>query len=1196
MKKILGWIFNRWTLAAVIFLGIALTLWIVGPLVAVADSRPLESSNARGWAIGVVALVFVLRMAWSTWRARRGNAAMVGEMLAAAPATEKAESADTIAVRQRFEDAMQTLRGARFSEASKTGGISSWTSRWSGRYLYELPWYVIIGAPGSGKTTALQNCGLKFPLASRLGDHALRGVGGTRLCDWWFTEQAVVIDTAGRFTTQEDGRDGSGSTWNGFLAMLKRTRARQPLNGVVVTVSVDLLLQSAARRMDYAAKVRQRVQELHEQLGIRLPVYLMVTKSDLLAGFMDYFATIDKDQRATPWGMTFALQGDSEAHLESFTGEFEALQRRLHDGLVERLQSEPDPQRRARIYGFPSQFARIQGVLREFLETVFAASRFETDPMLRGVYFISGTQEGTPIDRVLGSVARAFRLESAVMAPNQASGRSYFLSRLLGEVVFAENGLAGLNRAKERRLRWMGVGIGVSLAAVTFGMLGAWGLSYVNNRRYVDQVAQRVDAIRQILKTTPNRATPDLLAIMPALGATRDLARDAAAGHGFLGLGLEQVDKLDHASQDAYRRMLVDAMLPRLGLRVEDQLRLASASGQGQYEALKTYVMLHEVDRFDGAALSSYFKADWDAGLGRTVDAVQRAELDSHLEKLLAQSQLLPKTPADTELIDSHRKLLAQGTLPQRIYNRMRQQGLGSEFPDFTLVKAAGDKADLVFTLAGSAPAATRSVPGLFSYQGYHKGFQKQVGVVTDQLASEQSWVLGIGSAPKNAAAIVRADGPLIDDVRRLYLNDYVTAWERYIADLKLRPRSSMAESIQMAQLLSAPDSPLPRLMQAMSRETTLMAPDGQSPVDRIGDRIEAAVKVTREKVAGALESGTAKVAAPAPQQEAIVDDRFRDLRRMVTAPAGGKAPVDEVVALLGQVQVLLTTVDNAVKAGTAPPPSPLPVQLQTTATQMPQPLRAMLEDVSSTSGHFTQVMTRQNLSADVKSTIGEFCQQAVAGRYPIDRNGLRDATQADFATLFAPGGKFDQMQQKLTPYVDTAARPNWRFRDGESGRLGNDAGTLPEFQRAQAIRETFFPASGVPTLRLQFKPIEMDASLKQFVLDIDGQIVKYDHGPQIPVQVQWPGPRGGAQVRLQLNPPAAGGVNGGATGLVYEGPWALLHLFDHVKIENGAAPERFRATFDVDGRKAVFEITAGSVRNPFRLAELAEFRCPQGL
>jgi type VI secretion system protein ImpL len=1187
MKKLLGLVFNRWTLWAVLLLATALTIWIVGPLVAVAGRSPLESEPARWLAIGLLALAVVARLVWGAVSARRGNSAVVSALLATAPAAadDAASSPDLLAVRQRFEQALQTLREARFGGS---GRLAAWSAKLNGRYLYELPWYLIIGAPGSGKTTALQNCGLKFPLAARLGEHALQGVGGTRHCDWWFTDQAVIIDTAGRFTTQDSDRENNRATWSGFLALLKRARPRQPLNGVLVTVSVELLLRSAVERSDYAEKVRQRVQELHQELGLRFPVYLLVTKSDLLAGFTDYFATLDKDQRATPWGTTFTLQDGSASNLQRFGAEFDALQRRLHDGLVERLQVEADPERRARIYGFPNQFARLQGALQAFLDSVFAPSRFEADPLLRGVYFISGTQEGTPIDRVLGAVARAYRLESIAIAPNQASGRSFFLSRLLGEVVFAEHGLAGSNLKWVRRRRLMTAAASVSLAVLTVAIVSAWGVSYVNNRRYIEDVARQVQQVHQLVQATPNRASPDLLPIVPALDATRELARGPAELPRTLGFGLEQVAKLDSAARAAYQRMLVDAVLPRLALRVEEQLRQASG-GEAPYEALKIYLMLHDAEHFEPEALKAYFETDWDTQLGRSVDGEQRAGLSQHIAVLLDQGAAVSPLQPDAALVQFHRDRLATTTLPQRIYARMRHQGLGADYPEFTAVRAGGDKAALVFTRVSGEPL-TKGVPGLFSYDGYHRGFQKEVARVASQLASEQSWVLGIADAPKDAAALVRADTALLDAVRRLYLNDYVEAWERYIADLKLQPMTSMAQSIQMAQLLSAPDSPLPPLMKAMSKQTTLLAADGKNIAEKAGGSAKKALENTREAIAGAL-AGTKP--RPGVAIESLVDERFASLRRLVTAPEGGKPPLDDTLALIGEVQVLLTAVDNAVKGGTTPPLSPLPVKVKAAASGLPQPLRSMLDELSVTSAKVTQVMVRQNIASEVKSQVGEFCQQAVAGRYPLDRNASRDATQADFATLFAPGGKIDVLfQQKLAPYVDTSARPTWRFRAGESGPLGNDAGTLPQFQRAQAIRETFFPAGNLPSMRLQFKPVEMDATLKQFILDIDGQIVRYDHGPQIPTQIQWPGPRSSSQVRVQLSPALAGG----ASGMVYDGPWALFRLFDHVKIEPSGAPERFRATFDIDGRKAVFEVTASSVRNPFRLRELSEFVCPAGL
>lgn len=1188
IKKLLGLVFNRWVLLAIVLLALALAIWMVGPLVAIADARPLESEAARWIAIALVVALAAAGVAWNRWRASRGNTAVVNHLLAGAPAGERkeTESPDLAAVRQRFEQAVQVLRRARFGAG---GLLAGWSARLGGRYLYELPWYVIIGAPGSGKTTALRNCGLKFPLAGAVGDQAVRGVGGTRDCDWWFTDRAVLIDTAGRFTTHDSDRENDRATWAGFLAMLRRSRPRQPVNGVLVTVCAsDLLTRDTPARGEYARTVRARLQELQEHLAIRFPVYLLVTKSDLLAGFMDYFATLDKEQRATPWGTTFPLQGGAQQGLARFGAEFDALQQRLGDGLIERLQAERDPAARARIYGFPGQFAALRGALQEFLEVAFAPLPYEAEAMLRGFYFISGTQEGTPIDRVLGAIARSYHLERAVLAPNQASGRSYFLTRLVGEVVIAENGLAGTNLKWEQRRKWLAVGAYAAIATVTVGALAAWTVGYVNNRRYVDEVAARVDRVQQLVQETPNRASPDLQPVLPALGATRGLAANADPVPWKLGFGLYQGDKLDSAARAAYGRMLVDSMLPRIGLRVEEQLRLAGAAPDTQYEALKTYLMLHDVQHFDAEALQAYVEADWEQLYGRSLEPGQREELGEHLRALLAQGAAVSPLPEDRALVDFHRTRLATTTLPQRIYARMRHRGLGNEFPEFTIVRAAGNNAALVFTRPSGAPL-TKGVPGLFSYDGYHRGFQKEVQRVTRQLAEEQGWVLGIAEPPQDPAASVIAGDRLLDDVRRLYLEEYAATWQAFIADVRLQPMSNLSQSIQMARLLSATDSPLPPLMKAMSRETTLLASSGKNVIEKGTDSASDALKKGRKAISDLLAH---KKREDGPQIEALVDDRFAGLRAFVSAPEGGKSAMDETLALIGEVHVLLNAVDTAVKGGGAPPASPVANKVKAEAARLPEPVRSMMDTLSQNSAHVAQMLVRQNLAQEVRSQVGEFCRQAVAGRYPLDRGSPRDATPADFALLFGPGGKFDQLfQQKLAPYVDTSARP-WRFRAVEGVPLGLDNGTLPQFQRAQAIRETFFPAGPTASLKLQFKPMEMDAALKQFILDVDGQIVRYDHGPQVPSTVQWPGPRGTTQVRVQVSPPGPGST----FGAVYEGPWALLRLFERVKIEPTDVPERFLATFDVDGRKAVFEVTANSVRNPFRMRELNEFACPAGL
>ena len=1194
MKKLLGLVFNRWVLLAVLLLAVSLVIWIVGPLVAIAGREPLAAERARWIAIGVIVGLVVLFIAWRAWQARRGNAAVVNQLMAAPAdaAKKEAESPDLAAVRERFERALLTLRRARFGSGRMLAG---WAARFGGRYLYELPWYLIIGAPGSGKTTALHNCGLKFPLAEAVGDHAVRGVGGTRHCDWWFTDQAVLIDTAGRFTTQDSDRETDRSTWSGFLRMLAKARPRQPVNGVLVTVSLpDLLTRGPDERARHAATVRQRVQELQQDLHIRFPVYLMVTKCDLMAGFMDYFATLDKEQRAAPWGFTFPLDAPEAPGTTRFDAEFALLEERLTDGLIDRLQTERDAQRRAGIYAFPSQFAGVGGVLREFVDAVFTGSKFdETPALLRGVYFISGTQEGTPIDRMLGSIARSYRLEHALLAPNQSSGKSYFLSKLLSEVVFAESGLAGTNVKWERRRTQLAIAGYAMVALVSVAAISAWAVSYANNKRYVADVATRVDAVRKLVQTTPNRNSPDLLPIVPALEATRLLASPDADGAvpRSLGYGLFQGRKLDSAARSAYEQMLVDAVQPRLALRIEEQLRQGGEAPESQYEALKTYLMLHDPQRIDAKALKTHVERDWDAQLARDLTTAQREQLSRHLDALLAKGAVVSPIPEDAALVAVTRAQLSSVALPQRVYNRMRSQGLGANYPEFSVVNAAGNNAALVFA-RGSGQPLTKGVPGLFTYNGYHKGFQNEVGRVSAELAEEQGWVLGVTDPKKSAAALLAPNSSLADEVRRIYLTDYATIWETFIADIRIVPLTSLAQSVQTARLLSAPDSPMPPLMKALSRETTL-APGNKTLIDKARTSAKDAFDKSGEKIKEFI--APKQPAGPNESlEESIVDKRFARLRQWVTAPEGGKAPIDDTVALIGEVHVLMNAVKTAVESKAAPPPSPLPNKVKSEAALLPEPARTMLATLGNSSESMAKIVMRQVLSEEVRAQVGEFCNQAIAGRYPVDPRATRDATQADFAQVFGPGGKFDQLTQgSLKPYIDTSARPSWRFKPVEGTPLGTDLGTLPQFQRASVIRETLFPAgASTPSLKLEFKPVDMDPGLTQFILDVDGQVVRYAHGPQIPTTVQWPGPRGSSQVRVQISPPSGSGNSGMST----EGPWALWRMFDKVRIEPGPSPEKFRATFDVDGRKAVFDITTSSVRNPFKLRELVDFSCPSSL
>lgn len=1191
MMKILK--FFLWLL---VFLAIAAIIWFVGPLVAIGSWRPFESATVRLILIGVVLLLWIIRRTWVWWRARQTNAQLVRGLVKSeeTPAGPTASEEEVAALSKRFEDAINVLKTVRPSSAGKKRSLVDLISLSGRQYLYQLPWYIFIGAPGSGKTTALINSGLQFPLAEKLGTASVRGVAGTRNCDWWFTDEAVLLDTAGRYTTQESDRAVDSAAWQGFLQLLRKSRPRRPINGVMVTVSVaDLLQQSSQEREVHAAAIRKRLQELHEQFQIRFPIYVLVTKTDLLAGFMEFYGDAGKEERAQVWGMTFPYtENTAESPLPRFGSEYELLEQRVLDRLLDRMQTERDPAKRAQIFAFPQQLGTIKPLLGEFLEHVFTASKYEETPLLRGIYFTSGTQEGSPIDRVMGQLSRAFGMERKVLPPQASSGRSYFLNRLLHEVVFQEKNLAGTNLRWERRRALIKWSVYVATTLFAIGASIAWVMSYSRNNTYVAAVDQKIPVVKKLAESVPEPSTTDIATLLPTLHALRDISTTPVTANGVptsMGFGLYQGRKLDAAADQSYRRMLQDTLLPRISLRIEEQLRTVNPNNlEFAYEALKAYLMLHDSNHFDADAVKAWVSLDWDHSLPRDVTVEQREELMAHLSTLLERGALNSPMPADENLVQSVRTMLEQYSLANRVYSRLKRVGVGRDVPEFSLTRAAGPGAALVFTRRSGEPL-TKGIPGMYTYDGYYKAFRKESEKVANQLADEEGWVLGL----KTDGTLGRLKDPdsrtrLIEEVRRLYLADYAKIWLEYLKDITLIRASTLQQSIEQARILAAPDNPLQPFLRAASRETTLVRPEKDKNVlDKTVDNVKSA----RDNLGDLL--GTDQAPAPTTAKEPIeymVDRQFEGLRRFVTPSSPGQpAPIDGALGLINELQAMLNASDTAIKAHAAPPPSDVPNKLKSQAPSMPDPVSGMLQSLSETSARQANSAIAENTSTAITAQVGEFCRQAIDGRYPLVRSSSRDITQDDFATLFGPGGKIDDFFQKnLAQLVDTSTKP-WTYRKINDVPLGN-SGSLIEFQRAATIRDVFFRSGGrTPGLKLDFKPLEMDAAITQFILDVDGQLVKYAHGPQVPQTVQWPGPKGSTQVRVQIQPPGNTGVSGTTT----EGAWAMFRMFDKAQIEPTAQPERFRVTFNVDGRRATFEVVASSVQNPFRLRELEQFRCP---
>jgi type VI secretion system protein ImpL len=1188
-------LFNRTVLVFLGLLACALIVWFVGPMVAIGSWRPMESTTVRVILIALIFLAWGARILFSWWRAKDINAKLLNQIAKAREAKPNEAKApgseDVEELRKRFETALGTLKKARVSSGDKSSRFSFGGGR---QFLYQLPWYLFIGPPGSGKTTALINSGLQFPLAEQFGKGGIRGVGGTRNCDWWFTNEAVLLDTAGRYTTQESNADVDKAEWGGFLRLLKKFRKKQPINGVLLTVSVPDLLAGEGQREVQAAQMRKRLYELHDELSIEFPVYLLVTKTDLLAGFNEYFASLTKEDRAQVWGFTLPYAEDGrhdQSHVRgAYEGEFDLLQRRLDDGLPEMLLNEADQTRRSVAYTLPQQFAGLRQALGDLVETVFTESKFGGLPLLRGVYFTSGTQEGTPFDRVLGALGKTFRLDAGIATSTPGTGKSYFLQNLMQKVVFAESHLAGRDLKAERRSRLLTIGGYAAVGLALIGSITAWVVSYRGNTDYLGDVSVQASALETDTKKVGQTLSDDVVSLLPILDRTQSLAStpkvnvvDPPLSHTF---GLYQGDKMAAIVDSSYRRMLEDALVPRVAQRIENLLRNAPPDNlELAYEALKSYLMLHQPEHYDGDNLTAFVMLDWERSLARDVSKEQRESLNRHLSNLFNSGRaVISPIPIDETLVAQTRQRLAQYSLAQRTFSRLKRKLGKTQLPEFSVASAGGIQAPLVFARISGQPLTT-GVPGLFSYRGYHEIFSKEVGRAATLLGAEEAWVMGHLEKTAKEKLDEAAQGMIVNEIKRQYMHEYVKQWEDFLNDIKLISSTSLTQSIEVARILSGPDSPLALFLRAAAKETRLIKEVSQDR-SSLTARAKAEFNATKAEMVSIFGTDAIPLAnQPQERIEDIVDKRFESLHRLVGTGAPG-APLDATLTLINDVYVALTATDAALRNGTALPNSDVAVRARAEAGRLPAPLRNMLEGLSATGEAQAAGVARSAVGANLNAAVGDFCRKAIAGRYPFSRSSQRDVAPDDFSRMFSQGGLMDDFfNRNLAPMVDITKSP-WHFRAAGNGTPAASA-SLSAFQNAATIRDVFFRGGPQAQITLDIKPLEMDSGISQVQIDIDGQIIKYSGGQALSQRIVWPGPRGSNQVRMQVSPQDSNSM------IVTEGPWAIYRFFDRAQLQPGNSPERLKAVFNIDGRRVVLAVNANSVQNPLRLREIAAFSCP---
>jgi len=1136
MKRVGQALLSPWFLYPLGAVLLSLLVWFLPPLVG------LDFPASEWVRLGIIVFIVLLfsLLLFLSWRKRRKADKELVASIATVEVdpTGEAISSENKQIQEKLKTALADLR-----QTLGKGGQS----------LYQLPWYAIIGPPGAGKTTALLNSGLRFPLAERHGAQALQGVGGTRNCDWWFTEKAVLLDTAGRWTTQDSDAKVDQAAWTNFLGVLKRTRERQPLNGILVVFGVpDLLNISREDRVTHARAIRTRLLELQVAFGLTLPIYVVLTKLDMIAGFVEFFDDLDREGREQVLGLTFPLGTGNKDDLpqNKFSPLFDRLVERQRSRLLDRLQSERDLGRRTLIYGFPSQFASLGRVIDELLGETFNDSRFASRLSLRGVYFTSATQQGSPIDRLMDAISGKFGIQRQALPPQVGQGRGFFLRRLFDDVVFNEAGLVGTNPKVERRNAIIRYSAFAATALVLLTLAGLWTWSYIENADLVKSVEARVQELdARMALADKQRFSPNDIDPRKHLALLNDLRR-LPTGYDhqhpkqvYLAprFGLGQDERLGVQTQDLYHRGLVALLLPRLLMHAQKRLGdglkenptglAAEKANEALFETLKAYLLLGEPTRLRKPNyvdfLEDWFKSEFEKDGYTAGDLIS---IVPHVRALAAYG-IWDRVALDEAVIAKVQNRLAGLTMATRALKMLERSTLVSK-PAWRVIDAVvvgrSDLDQILMRKSGESLTAD-AVPFLYTRRGYLEVLMPTVTAVT-AAANMDSWVLN-ESKLEGPEAYRRA----LDETLKTYFDRYNRYWLAVLQDVRARRFKSTNDG---ADILTNLEGPLRSVYVEVARQTMLTAVE----------TLPASVMEAPGRFVDRLRRGVDNIVLWAAVSKDVlgtqalgrqVEIPFQELRRLTgVAPNALEPTSSPIIDLLKRLKDFSVRLTGTQSGGDAVTRIAAQIDLEANKREYPADLRELLSVLAEDLRKGGVDLTREQMENLWNQTVYPFCRERIANRFPVSLGARQDIALDEFVEMFGANKRIDKFTQSVEGYLDKGRQP-WQWKANAQSTFSLSPDIPPMLQRAKEIREAFLgPGGSAPDVR--FTIIPGDQREKGCTVEFGSDLVSLEPDARRR-DVAWSGARD-AKVAC-----------GSASESQFPGQWAVFRLMNSLRPSGSA-------------------------------------------
>jgi type VI secretion system protein ImpL len=919
----------------------------------------------------------------------------------------------------------------------------------------------VIGNPAAGKSSAVVSSGLNFPFVDKR-DGVLQGIGGTRNCDWFFTTEGILLDTAGRYSVHEEDRD----EWLGFLSLLKRNRPKAPLNGVIIAASLSELSNNRPEfAITLAKQLRQRVQELTEKLEVFAPVYVVFTKADLISGFAEFFEDRDRDERERVWGATLPYDTSAKTDIvASFERHFDELNDGLKEASVVRMSMHRGEKLPPGVLTFPLEFTALKAPLRTFITTLFEDNPYQFRPIFRGFYFTSAVQEGQSTGRASQRVAERFALTPAVGSGPTASvvaQNGFFLRDLFSKVVFADRNLVQQYTSRNK-LRWRYAAF-FGGALLLGAMLAGWTWSCVGNRQLVANVQADLD---QAIKLQEGRI--DLQSRLEALEIVQDrveqLQRYRDERPWSLTLGLYQGEAIEQKLRATYLAGLQEVMLKPtaaaiasyLGevnanaaqlqplLRAADGSPAPARSGgnanpepmgvysaastsnvSDAYNALKTYIMLGERSRVETGHLGDQLTRFWRGWLEANRGSMPREQLIRSAERILsfALTQVsapdFPTTQTNLALLDTTRENLRRVVkgMParERVYAEIKARA-ATRFAPMTVARLVEDAdRDIV--------AGSYAISGAFTREAWDGFVDDAFKEASTKESKADDWVLK--TATQDDLTLEGSPEQIRKALVQLYKAEYVQEWQKFMQGVSVKEFGSFDQAVARMNRLGDPAaSPVGKLIQTLYDQTSWDNPGILNERLAKGQKgfiawfKQSILRMAPSPVEVKLDLSTGQAAIPMGP----IGKEFAGLTRLMVSRDSNPTLLRNYLQSLSKIRTRFNQIKNQGDYG--PASRQLMQQTLEGSSELSDALKLVEEQMLNGQTEAAKATLRPLLvrpliqsyavivpAAETEinrvwaAQVYEPFQRTLAGKYPFDKASRLEATPGEMAKMFGPDG-----------------------------------------------------------------------------------------------------------------------------------------------------------------------------------------------